>query len=172
MIYHIDQALTLVLPDVFKATHAGVKRNLRRYNMFVGFIVVLQFSVLCYIFFTPKEIPTRLVLMLDLIARLVMMIIYVATIIGLLNKLKHFPEEAMREELRSIKMQFASLLLGYTVEEAFEFYELVTLKNNFAVACVKTFVVILGFVQPIVHMLYSHHRTFRYINDESEVLVP
>ena len=109
---------------------------------------------------------------LDLVFRFIMMIIYAVCISSLSKRLKSFPEDAMRAEVRSIKLQFLSFFIGYIIEEIFEIYELVTLNSNFAVASVKTFVIIVGFVQPVVHMLYSHHKTFRGISDKQDVLVP
>ena len=90
-------------------------------------VVLSQFGTLLCVFFIRLEVSARIAMGLDLVFRLIMMIIYAVCISSLSKRLKSFPEDAMRAEVRSIKMQFLSFFIGYIIEEIFEIYELVTL---------------------------------------------
>jgi len=133
------------------------------FNWAISFIVIAYFATFLYIFFTPDDIQARLVLCLDLFYRVIMAVIYTVTVVKLHRKLKFFPEESMKEEVASIRGQFLSFFLGWLVQAVYEILMIIEPKTSFAFATIKTFITVISFVQPIAHVLWAHHRTFRKV---------
>ena len=75
-IFHIEQALTLVLPTATEARELQVKQNMRRYNISVFCVCLVYFVFLLVVFFDPYDVEVQLVLGIDLFFRLVLFFIY------------------------------------------------------------------------------------------------
>ena len=173
-IFHIDQALTLVLPhkEDHEARLARVRRNMRCYNVSIISLCLVYFAFLIYVFFVPHDVGVRLVLGIDLFFRLLLFITYAWAVARLYRRLHHFPDKAMQAEVTSIKRQFLSFLIGYLIEEIFQSALLAVTEATFATAVVKTIVVLMSMVQPVALMLFAHHHTFKGIETEGSVLRP
>lgn len=97
-----------------------------------------------------------------------MEVIYTATVYFFYRKMQLFPQDSMKQEIRSILLQFLSFFVGWTIETLYETVQLIENKCTFALACFNIFVVIFAFVQPIFYMLYSHHKTFSKLPVEQQ----
>lgn len=162
--YHLGQSLKLILPHVYQTTPMRVQRNIMCYNAFCALLIILYFGMVVFIFFF-RDIEAKLVLSLNLFMRIVMLAVYLITVFSLLSKLQHFPKEAMKAEVTSIKRQFSTFFIGFSLQAVYNGVQIALTKTNFALECAKTVVLFVSFMVPILVVLVAHHITFRGVKD-------
>ena len=113
--YHIDQSLSLLLPDEFKSTQEKALRNIKIYNWAMLVLITIYFGIFLTIFFIPYNNTTRQVIIINFAKNLLLLAIYLITVITLYRKLRFFPEDIMKKEVNSIKLQFTAFLFGFTI---------------------------------------------------------
>lgn len=150
-----------MLPGANIETERRVKRNICIYNTAIAFIVLAYFVTFLAVFFMPTDFPVDELLAIEVAFRVTLEVIYAATVFSLYRKLKFFPQDSMRQEIRSILFQFFSFFIGWTLEMVYEILQIFMPSTTFIFACFNITVVVFSFVQPICQMLYSHHKTFR-----------
>lgn len=80
-IYHISQSLSLLIPNAERPVQVrDVQRNIRIYNICQFCIVLVYFGLFLWIFFTPNNISSSVVLSLDLGIGSMMTVIYILTV--------------------------------------------------------------------------------------------
>lgn len=163
-VFHIDQALTYVLQGGTRETEAIAKRNILIFNSFMIFVATCYFGTFLWIFFTPKDILVDAVIEIEVGFRLLMLLVYGTTVAHLYRKLKLFPQNSMRQEVRSILIQFLSFFVGVSLEVSYEIFQIIHEDSTFYTAISNILVTVVSFVQPVFQMLYSHHKTFRNVS--------
>ena len=72
----------------------------------------------------------------------------------------------MAGEIKSIKYQFMSFFIGFTLQAIYLSYMISTPKSTFFFECIKTMILLVTFVVPILVILHAHFRTFRGMSQD------
>jgi len=93
--------------------------------------------------------------MADLIFQMILLSVYFMTVFSFIRKLKHFPGNAMRREIRSFKIQFLMFFIGFLVQAIYIIYMIADPVRNFYGECFRTVIVIVSFLAPIWVIIYA-----------------
>ena len=65
-------------------------------------------------------------------------------------------------------MQFFSFLIGFTVQAIFIGVQMKVQHSGFIYECVKTVIILISFLLPVLTILYAHYKTFGYVRRNSK----
>ena len=158
--YHINISLAILLQQV---TIKRGKQKMLIYAISVNLLVIVFEGFVFAIFMMPKRVDVKWVLVPNFISRFLMEVIYTVTVVRLWSRIRKFNSKAMKQERRSIMLQFIAFFISSTTQwvySAFQFHEKIA---SFEGALWVTLVGLLSNSPPIVVILHAHYQTFKDI---------
>lgn len=122
--------------------------------------IVTYFILFLAFFFTRYDINVQIALAIDLLFRVFLLVTYTITSTRLFKKFEHLPKIAQQKQILSIKYQFLSYLIGFSIQAIYLTYIIISPDSTFATEIIKIIVLIVSFVAPIFMIMLVHYSTF------------